>query len=177
MMKQYQTGNIPPAIEQLFSGRKQSPLSADAFVRFQQIGTTPNISNNFYYVLMSDGRLFSAANSSASPADRQQRFNTPLPDKPTAILPMETIAEIEALLSAESFFSQPTYIADSSIRDGSLLIVTAQHDNRLHEVWYHNVSTNLTERLWSIQTETDSAETDLDDMLNDLQDRNRPSGQ
>lgn len=172
-MASYESGTIPPLVEQLFAGRAQDRLPPDALVRVQQIGMTPSISSNYRYVLMSDGRLFYAANSACPPADRQQRFNTSLPDQPTVTLPAETVADINAALSAESFFEQPPYLADTHIRDGSLIIVTAQRDHEQHEVWYQNVSTELTDRLCSIQIEIDSSETGPAKLLNDLQVLNR----
>lgn len=91
----------------------------------------------------------------------------------TAAVDPNPKTEIVALLETESFFELPSYIANTGTRDGSLLIVTAQRGDAQHEVWYQNISTKLTEKLWAIRSEIDPNERSLTKLLDNMQRLNK----
>jgi hypothetical protein len=160
---------VPESLAGLVEDRDQDKLSDDALVRYQLIGLGPGISHNHRFVLMRDGRIFAAHNTSEEPSTEQETFNTPLPDEPTTTLPEETVAQVEEQLDASGFFDSPAYVADEGVRDGSLVIVTVQRDGQEHEVWYRTVHTPLTDLLSSIFHEATAEPLDLEQILADLQ--------
>lgn len=89
--------------------------------------------------------------------------NAELPEDPTATLDAAVVAEVEGLLQSSQFASSPAYVGDEGIRDGNLVIVTARVGGDVHEVWYRNTSTELTDRLFPLAYEGAEG-TSLDDL-------------
>ncbi len=164
-------GAVPERLRELLAGRDRSPLPDGALVRYQSIGLAPGIGENLRFLLYDDGRLFGAANTPAPPADGEERFNVPLPDTPTATLPEEAVGRVRELLRSASFSALPPYVDGHSVRDGAVVIVTARLDTGVHEVWFENASTELTDQLWSLYDEATSQPVDLDSLLADLEEQ------
>lgn len=165
MSGSHATGEVPPVLRQRLSGRDDSPLPEGALVRYQLIGLAPGIGKNFRFVLFSDGRLFAAANSAGAPADDEQVFNTALPEIPTATVAAETVARVEEQLRASEFTASAPYLGNQGVRDGSVMLVTARVDDALHEVWYQNVSTELTDLLSWLYHEEAVDQSSLDELF------------
>ena len=161
-------GGVPPELETMVEGRDDSPLPDGALVKFQYIGLVPGISKNFRFVLFPDGRLFSAVNTSEPPVDGHQRFNVDLPDEPSATVPAESVAQVCDLLDSTAFATGPAFTGAEGVRDGAVIIVTARVDGGVHEAWFANTATELTDFLWELHDEATQEPLDLDDLFADL---------
>ncbi len=147
-------GAIPEAFFTGLAGRDAAPLSAEMLIKFQYIALIPTRATNFRYHLYKDGRLFLARNSAE---ENNPIYNTPLPLEPQRILPADELGAIRAALKAEQFFQQPPFW-EVRARGGALMIISARRGRQVHEVWYVNTCTPLTDLLFSLAVEPPAAQ-------------------
>lgn len=144
------TGLFKGAIPEMFlaslQGRDTTPPGADLLLKFQYIALIPTYATNFRYHLYKDGRLYFSRNSAEGST---ALFNTPLPDAPSRVVSAKQLAGVKAALKAENFFQQPPFW-EVKARGGALMIVTARRGRQVHEVWYVNVNTPLTDLLFAL---------------------------
>jgi hypothetical protein len=172
--RDYERGELPDAADRGLGERDRSPLPADALVKYQVIAVAPGISHNLRFILYEDGRLRHAACELSPPETRTQVFNTKLPETPNGQLTQDEVDAIRAAIDVVGFAEESPYVANKNVRDGSIGVVTARVNGTVYEVWYENVSNELTDLLDAVVPASDEPEQtaeEIGDWLRDLTER------
>ncbi|KAB2898508.1 MAG: hypothetical protein F9K40_11345 [Kofleriaceae bacterium] len=151
MNPRVRSGPIPSDLDPRWASRDVDPLPPGALVKFQSLGRlSPAL--NYRYVLHDDGRLFHAAHTGKN-TDARVLYDTPLPATPTRTLPAKTVARVEKELRKSRFLDEAPYHLDPQVEDGSVYVVTARVDGKVHEVIYEAYAPALVQLLETIPAE------------------------
>lgn len=131
----FETGPIPANLKDWLEKWDSIALPPEVLLKFQVVSRGPDQSGNYRWLLYEDGRWFMVRHS-GDKSRREPPFDRDLPDRPTAQLPAEVIFEVKAQLQAANFLAEPAYQVDRGVRGGSLYIITARIDGKIHRVIY-----------------------------------------